>query len=55
MPESDTNKQFVDALDGLTRVYAGRSDDCIRLTVDEVKRIVAIARDGLIRRNEHEF
>lgn len=51
-PANDTDDTlFLDAVEGLCRVYEhnGRlaHEDCVRLSIDQARRLVALARDSL--------
>lgn len=46
-PREPTDAEFLDAVDGLARVFAGQDGDCCRLSVAQLRRLVALARVGL--------
>lgn len=41
-----SERQFLDAMDGLLRVYHSRTDACIRLTPSDFGRLLHIANRG---------
>lgn len=44
--ERPTEQQFLEAMDGLLRVFHHRTDDCIRLTPEHFGRLLHIVNRG---------
>lgn len=40
-------QQFLDAMDGILRIYHSRTDDCVRLTPEQFGRLLYIANRGI--------
>ena len=45
-PNSDDGR-FLNAIEGLVRVLAHRTDDCARLTPQDLERLLVLAKKGL--------
>lgn len=44
-PTDVSDAEFLKALEGLLAVYPGRTDDCIRMSPEHLRRLVDMARD----------
>lgn len=47
MAEHIPELQFLEAMDGVLRIYHSRTDDCVRLTPEQFGRLLYIANRGI--------